>query len=493
MEDFPLSFENATLQHNNLGGLGPDNGPECLCVGNVGLLNDSTAISMELTVAEGFQYFAHTKQNQLQNGILYINLINGGHTMLNVTLVDGAGKPVTLPRFFITVLDIDAANLTGNGTDPDQSEGVEVVTLTDYSNYFVKPGRNIIVNEKHNALRLTANNTGTYADNPATPYNLTGKQLHKAALVEFRNVSTFTVRLAVTEEHTSKGRNFQLTGVSDMITAPFGECSRANFLRLGQATVVYNNLDGKKAGRREMVFQHALEYGGLSVDLAVILKGGRYNPGTPGNNGMFGRLGKVNLGYNDSADFVFEFRSTESSEPIIIKNLFVSFFDLDNDNTGHGYEKLTMLTGGGTYFLPSTSTVTGRIGASGEPVFVSGSFGTADNNPRDVDVANENEAVTFFFEEPMTHFKINYEVSSNGPRNFMFGSVATAACKTLETQELGPTEEDQMKRVYEKKNVTWRGERLLLPLVPLGVGMSMFFFAVYEGQEEAFTILQAGP
>ena len=66
---------------------------------------------------------------------------------------------------------------------------------------------------------------------------------------------------------------------------------------------------------------------------------------------------------------------------------------------------------------------------TGKVSFKSGEYGSAANNARVVRNAYEDKAGTFYFKEPVSSFRIEYEAQSDqAGRNFQFGGMADAAC-----------------------------------------------------------------
>ena len=313
-----LNFENATLKHSNLGGLGPDKGPETLVISQAGA-REGTTISMKFTVADGHTYSGKPENNGVSNGISTINVLNGASTSLNVELEDDKGNAVTLDRFFMTVFDIDAGSVAGDGTDPGKKAGVEEVEFTGINGYYMHPDAQILVTEKQDGfLGLVANLTGTEGDNPSSPWSLTKDQLRKTVMVEYVNVSSFTMNLAIGSQPGTNGRNFQLAGISDLIYSPFGPCAVATYVDLSQSTVSYNNLAGVEPTKQALVFSNAVSFLGSSVDLVITVFGGSYNPTAPSSNGFFGSLGQIDMGPKAKVKVDFTFVKTGTSVPVAL-------------------------------------------------------------------------------------------------------------------------------------------------------------------------------
>ena len=83
------------------------------------------------------------------------------------------------------------------------------------------------VQESGYGITFVANVTGSAADNPSSAWNLTQEQAKKTAMAEFRHLSEYRLSLRVYRQEGNGGRNFMVTGISQMMVAPFGGCNEA--------------------------------------------------------------------------------------------------------------------------------------------------------------------------------------------------------------------------------------------------------------------------
>jgi len=415
------------MTHSNLGGLGPDDGEDCITIEQAGT-NDGTGVTMKLRVAEGYPYDGKATKNQLDGGLLYINLMNGCETKLDVELLDHTGARMMLPRFFMSILDIDAGSILGEGLDPNDAAGLEIVSFTNVSAYYMEEDARIYVRhaDSHGII-FTANQTGNAADNPTSPWNLNQEQLGKSVMIEFHHMSHFIMGLQVLEGSSGSGRNFMMTGISDVVNSPFGFCDDAAYFAMSDATVPWNNLDGSMGGRTQRItYENAGVIHGTNVDLWVDFVGGQYNPTAPTRNGLHGRLGNINMGVEDSAAFSFTFVLSGTDEPVALTDFFFSFYDIDQNEGGS--ESLTLTSAVGTYFLSEGTTLQTTANDDGSVTFMSSAFGSDSNNPRVAGGADIDEAVTLYFQSPTSSFDITYTTVANAGRNFQFGGMAGIAC-----------------------------------------------------------------
>jgi len=422
-------FATAELTHNNLGGLGPDSGEESFVITQV---LGSMPVRMKFTVADGCTYNGKPEKNAFEGGVASISVLGAETLFLNVEVLDASDAPLHLSRFFLTVLDIDAGSVTGDGEEPDEMADIEEVTFVNISSYYLTSGANIKVSGQGTGnITFVANLTGNGGDNPTSPWNLTKLQMERSAMVEFRKTQRFAMSFSVKNKHASSGRQFLISGVSDLISASFGPCDQAEHLALGGASIVYNNLVGDPLDGDEQPRQ--IRYGGAGVvngrdvDLWVELVRGTYNPVTKSKNGLYGNLGQISMGSNDSATFKFMFKESNTASPLTLSKFFFSFFDIDQGREGQ--ESLTIDSGVGTFFTTPATTLKTVFNDDGTITFRSSKFGNVHNNPKVASEADPDEAVTFFFEEPISSFVITYEsVASTAGRNFQFGGIAATAC-----------------------------------------------------------------
>jgi len=420
-----LNFRYAALIHNNLGGAGPDTGDESMIISDAGLLGNGS-IAVRISLMPGYTYSGKPENNGLSNGILTINIMGGAETSFLVEILDGHRRPLVLPRFFMSVLDIDAGSLHDQGKHPGHAGGVEIVAISDLSAYYKMDDTTVYVKKKTDyGTSFIANLTGSEADNPSSAWGLSKDQAKKTVVAEFRDLSSYHMSFRVYEQQGSGGRNFMVTGVSDLIAAPFGGCSEAVYLDLTGSAVSLNNLDNfDPTLPKQLRFEGAGRIHGTSVDLWVEWLGGSYNPSSRAKNGLSGQLGQINMGATDTANFRFSFVNGSTKEPAELSDFFFEFYDIDQDK--NGIEMLILESGAGTYF--PGHALNANVNGDGKLTVQSHMTGSAKNNPRNPENSVRANTLTLFFEKPLSYFDITYSVVSNAGRNFLFGGMSDAAC-----------------------------------------------------------------
>jgi len=420
-----LDFASAKLIHNNLGGAGPDTGDESMIISNTGLFGN-LSIMVKISLMPGYTYNGKSENNGLSNGILTINILGGAETSFLVEILDGLSRPLVLPRFFMSILDIDAGSLHNQGNHPGKAGGVEVVAFSNISAYYKMDSTKVYVIEGTDyGTSFIANMTGSVADNPSSAWDMNAEQKEKTVVAEFRDLSSYRMSLRVYQQEGSGGRNFMVTGVSDLIAAPFGECSEAVYLDLKGSTVSINNLDNADPTLpKQLRFEKAGRIHGTSVDLWIEWLDGSYNPPNPLKNGLSGQLGQINMGATDTAKFRFSFVKKGTQEPVELSDFFFEFYDIDQDKSG--IEMLMMESGAGTYF--PGNALNAMVNGDGKLIVQSHMTGSAKNNPNKPENSVKANTITFFFDEPLSYFDITYSVVSNAGRNFLFGGMSDAAC-----------------------------------------------------------------
>lgn len=429
----PFSFKHARISHNNLGGLGPDEGEASFIIAHAGKV-EGEPFDLKFKVAEGSTYKGKTEKNQLLDGIVTINVHDGEQTKLDAEVLSSTGHPLELSRFFVSIFDIDAGS---SRTEDHALDSVEVASVGPFDAYYMRPDACVnVVHANTGLLGLHANETGHLADNPSSPWDLSELQSRKAAMVEIRGRSTFSMEIGVrSQEPREDGRNFQFSGMSAMFSMPFGPCRQASFLKMSEASVIYNNLDGSAPSdneipdARQVRYANAGRIGGESVDLLVEHVGGTYNPADSTKTGLRGSLGQINFGMNDTTKLRFTIVSHSKSSPVEVQDFFFTYYDIDQNDGG--YESLTLGSGAGTYFLSDDTTLLAFTHDDGSLTFNSTAKGTQANNPTEFDDltrVEENEAVTLHFPTLLSSWEVTFAANANSGRNLLFGGMSSTAC-----------------------------------------------------------------
>jgi cell division septation protein DedD len=203
-----LRFDVANVVLNNLGGVGPDSGPEKLLLANVTTVGGN-AVDVEIVATSPFTTNANGVPNGVAGDFLRINQLQGTSVDLTWTFrMQGSGLPVALEGVALTVWDFD------KGPDPGQL--VESMTIGPVDAYYVKPNTEIIAQALGNSFySATASTWGTGADNPIDRYDLRPHVASKAITVTAYRRSTFNMTLSTTPGW--GGRNFFFSGKSQLL------------------------------------------------------------------------------------------------------------------------------------------------------------------------------------------------------------------------------------------------------------------------------------
>lgn len=215
----------SVLDHNNLGGAGPDGGILEMRYQEIGLFQGQP---YDMVVTATSPYTASNNgENGFECGNVADGCINGRYAQINVakgTSVDLTVSfqdsvtlsPVTLGSFLFSIHDIDQFSsavqekvyITGFSGEPIADNATEVAITTE------DDGRTL----------LTSTMDGTAADNAPNPMELsTAPHLKKRAVAfVFQNTDTISMTLEVTDTGSSAeavtGRSFHFTGDTDLVT-----------------------------------------------------------------------------------------------------------------------------------------------------------------------------------------------------------------------------------------------------------------------------------
>jgi len=241
---------NSVLTQNNLGGVGPDSGPEEYRISEVGNLN-GRILDVVVTEANGLTYRPNLRVRN-NNGLNCANLdvgANGvghdicreGGAMAQINLGSGLrgkrlgeevtlnynfvyqdnGAPAVLPGFYISFFDIDQ----------NRNALREKLYMKGFKEALMEPDAEIIVKSESGWTSYTSQKVGKGCDNPTDPKELGVvcgvDQRKRSVTFLFEEASSFQLRFETVcskgcqEKGQSDGRNFlfAFTGsLSDLCT-----------------------------------------------------------------------------------------------------------------------------------------------------------------------------------------------------------------------------------------------------------------------------------
>ena len=223
-ENIDINFN--WVMQNNLGGKGPNpTDPEVLRMSSVATLDDGDSIDVEVVALS--EYTPHnSRANTIipaQKPYLQLNLRTGTEVVVEFRIVHhGTSVLKMIDSFRLDIMDFDQS-VDGNGI-----ETAEVLTTERLHDYYVSENSEVNV-RNDGTLMFTSSRLGYGHDNPSNPDAMGPTQRARTVGLQFRNVSTFRMRLAVTNwnKRWREGRNFLLYGMATQVSPaclPIEQC-----------------------------------------------------------------------------------------------------------------------------------------------------------------------------------------------------------------------------------------------------------------------------
>lgn len=185
---------------NNIGGEGPNTGPEELRFDNAGKAADGTAFDVVITAVDSYST-PTASLNGATGAMGRINLNHDTETQFKFSFVQpGSHIPVTVPEIHMAVFDLDG----------DDASGVEYASSTGYTGYVTdeSPGVSAALFNDGKTQFETSASTANIAD-PTDPNSLTSAQRGNSVMFFYENVNqfyiTFGIRMASVN---AQSRNF---------------------------------------------------------------------------------------------------------------------------------------------------------------------------------------------------------------------------------------------------------------------------------------------
>lgn len=228
-----LDFAHATVTHSNLGGAGPDGGPETLVYSGV---FHSHGTDIDLVISATSPYTPNllnanggVLHNGLHGGFGVINIACDGSVDLLFTFVDqDSGAAVTPPPFLFTWFDADHG-MAHESRESITVNGFSSYHITDLSSLeIVEVGEGLgelALAEGEGAATITSTMRGGKVDNPTTPLHLTRLQADRTLALLFSGKPSFSVTLAETGYANPQGRNFYFSGSSALVCPDDARCT----------------------------------------------------------------------------------------------------------------------------------------------------------------------------------------------------------------------------------------------------------------------------
>ena len=223
-----LNFRDATITHNNLGGVGPDSGnPETIYYSNVGTTSTGGRIDLQISVAPGAYYDVwNANVNLIIGPMAQVNLLKHQRsdappatTTLVFSLLNGTdGSALTLADFDFSIFDLDTEEGEPVGGISYEEEGVECIVAQGFHSLTRPSNASEVILEElaDGAVRACGSEFGLGNDNPYDPEDLTPLQAARTVDINYRNVHTFTIGFSISRTTHQGGRNLIFSGRSNV-------------------------------------------------------------------------------------------------------------------------------------------------------------------------------------------------------------------------------------------------------------------------------------
>jgi len=219
-----LNMDN--VLRNNLGGAGPDAGPEGILYGNVLAGKDLLVSAANAYTPNTLNPSGGVLRNGVREGFGVINMASGSSVNLDFTLKDSASGADSADTFVVTFFDGD------HGMAHESREGL---TINGMSNFIVDEDTELDITDTATDDASLANGAGiatftstlrgTKEDNPVSPLALSGLQEKRSVEAYFENKASFSVTLSESGYVNPQGRNIFFAGASTLTCEKEAKCS----------------------------------------------------------------------------------------------------------------------------------------------------------------------------------------------------------------------------------------------------------------------------
>lgn len=196
--------------------------------------------------------------------------------------------------------------------------------------------------------------------------------------------------------------------------------------------VVQNNLGGAgpDGGAEEIRYKNAMDLNGKKVDVVLTAQGEYITP-KPEKNGVTGDgFGRFLMKLKASTDFQFQFQDADTGEPVAVKDVALSFYDMDEAKDDRQRETVTVCGAKEAYVTANTELDHKATGVCHS--FSSTVKGTGKDNPKEIDAITRTQAartVTYeFHSRASITFSAALSRSGRNTRPFLFAFSPAVAC-----------------------------------------------------------------
>jgi len=198
------------------------------------------------------------------------------------------------------------------------------------------------------------------------------------------------------------------------------------------SNVVQNNLGGlgPDSGAEEIRYKNAIDLDGRKVDVVLTAEGDYKTPKSSVNGNNAGGFGKFTMKTKTSTNFKFSLVDATTGEPVGIKDLALTFYDLDQAKNSRQQETITACGAGEVYTTSDTELVYSNSGVCHG--FTSTTKGTGKDNPtlaNDLTKTQAARSVTYEFHSRATiSFSASISGKGTNPRPILFSFEPQVAC-----------------------------------------------------------------
>lgn len=209
MSERILNFTQATVTHSNLGGMGPDDGPETIVYQDLGQ-KDGEIIDMIITASSPY-----VPNDALKNGVHTehfgnLNLKVNHQVNLTFRFTNRDGMPRVMDPFFLTFYDIDQGM---------SHESRESVSVWGFQQFKISEDSELdVIPLADDAAVFQSTLRGGKVDNPKHPRFLTEMEEERTVVLTMPATSEFQVTLTESNyADVDQGRNILFSGPSSSV------------------------------------------------------------------------------------------------------------------------------------------------------------------------------------------------------------------------------------------------------------------------------------
>jgi len=204
------------------------------------------------------------------------------------------------------------------------------------------------------------------------------------------------------------------------------------FTSVDLSNVVQNNLGGlgPDSGAEEIRYKNAINLDGKVLDVVLTAVDAYVTPKTSKNGYLTGGFGRFTMKVKTSTNFKFSFFDSGTDEPVAVKDLALTFYDLDQGKKGQQQETISACAAQEVYTTSDTELEHTSAGACHS--FMSTARGTGKDNPSVSDELTKTQAarsVTFeFHARASISFSATISRAGRTPRPVLFSFEPQVAC-----------------------------------------------------------------